>query len=61
MIRDTIVEQGGTWELRVQPNTDLDKIPIEDVSIDWDEEASPYRAVGRIGPDDRPLVLLLHG
>jgi hypothetical protein len=48
VIRDTIIEQGGTWELRVQLNTDLDTMPVEDASVEWDEEASPYRTVGRI-------------
>ena len=48
VIRDTIIEQGGAWELRVQLNTDLEKMPIEDASVEWDEEASPYRTVGRI-------------
>lgn len=47
-IRETIIEQGGTWELRVQLNTDLDAMPIEDASVEWDEQASPYRTVGRI-------------
>jgi hypothetical protein len=48
VIRETLVEQGGTWELRVQLNTDLDAMPVEDASVAWDEEASPYRTVGRI-------------
>jgi len=48
VVRETIIEQGGTWELRVQLNTDLDKMPVEDASVAWDEEASPYRTVGRI-------------
>ncbi len=48
VILETMLEQGGTWELRVQLNTDLDAMPIEDASVEWDETASPYRAVGRI-------------
>lgn len=48
VIRETIIEQGGTWELRVQLNTDLDNMPVEDASVEWDEDVSPYRAVGRI-------------
>ncbi|WP_137786591.1 catalase family protein [Sphingomonas sp. 3P27F8] len=48
VIRETIIEQGGTWELRVQLNTDLEKMPVEDASVEWDEERSPYRTVGRI-------------
>ncbi|MBB5717085.1 catalase family protein [Sphingomonas aerophila] len=48
VIRETIIEQGGTWELRVQLNTDLDAMPVEDASVEWDEKVSPYRTVGRI-------------
>ena len=48
VVTETIIEQGGTWELRVQLNTDLDKMPIEDASVAWDEKVSPYRTVGRI-------------
>jgi len=47
VIRETIIEQGGTWELRVQLNTDLDAMPVEDASVEWDEKVSPYRTVGR--------------
>ena len=48
VIRETIIEQGGAWELRVQLITDLEAMPVEDASVPWDEEASPYRTVGRI-------------
>jgi hypothetical protein len=48
VVRDTIIEQGGTWELRVQLCTDLDKMPVEDATVAWDEKVSPYRTVGRI-------------
>ena len=48
VVRNTIIEQGGTWELRVQLCTDLDKMPVEDASVAWDEEVSPYQTVGRI-------------
>lgn len=47
-VRNTIIEQGGEWELRVQLCTDLDKMPVEDASVAWDEKASPYQAVARI-------------
>jgi len=45
-------DQSGEWELRVQLNTDLEKMPIEDASVEWPEELSPYVAVARvrIGP-----------
>ena len=48
VVRDTIIEQGGVWELRVQLATDLDKMPVENASVQWDEKESPYRTVGRI-------------
>lgn len=48
VINETMIEQGGTWEVRVQLNTDLDAMPVEDATVAWDEEASPYRTVARI-------------
>ena len=46
VINETMIEQGGEWELRVQLCTDLDTMPIEDSSRQWDEKASPYHAIG---------------
>lgn len=43
-----LVEQGGTWELRVQLCTDLAAMPIEDPTVVWDEERSPFRAVATL-------------
>ena len=48
VVRETMIEQGGVWELRVQLCTDLDKMPVEDATVAWDEKASPYRTVARI-------------
>ena len=48
VVRETMIEQGGKWELRVQLCTDLDAMPVEDASVVWDEQASPYRTVARI-------------
>lgn len=48
VVSEVMIEQGGTWELRVQLCTDLEKMPIEDASVEWDEKASPYRTVARI-------------
>lgn len=39
---------GGTWELRVQLCTDLDTMPIEDASVRWPEEQSPFVTVATI-------------
>lgn len=39
---------GAVFELRVQLCTDLDAMPVEDASVPWPEERSPYLAVARI-------------
>jgi hypothetical protein len=38
----------GVWELRAQLCRDLKKMPIEDASVVWPEELSPYMAVARL-------------
>ncbi|WP_268800455.1 catalase family protein [Pseudomonas huanghezhanensis] len=38
----------ATWEVRVQLATDLEKMPIEDASVAWPEELSPFITVARI-------------
>jgi hypothetical protein len=43
-----IAAKGGDWELRVQLCTDLDAMPVEDASVEWDEDASPFRVIGRV-------------
>ena len=50
-IREVIGTRGGEWELRVQLCTDLEKMPIEDASVIWDETLSPFRPVARIAID----------
>jgi catalase len=40
--------QSGEWELRVQLMTNPETMPIEDASVPWPEQESPYIAVGRI-------------
>jgi hypothetical protein len=47
-MRDTFIEADGIWEFRVQLCTDLEKMPVEDASVLWDEALSPFRAVARI-------------
>jgi len=39
---------GATFALMVQLNTDLDKMPIEDASVDWPQDESAYRPVARL-------------
>lgn len=45
---DHFAAHAGEWELRVQLCTDLETMPIEDASVVWPEETSPYVAVARI-------------
>jgi hypothetical protein len=40
--------RGGVWELRVQLCTDPRRMPIEDASVPWPEDLSPYVAVARV-------------
>lgn len=54
-----LIEQGGTWELRVQLNTDLDAMPVEDPTVRWDEKASPFVPVARI--EVEPQIGWEHG
>ncbi|SCY87512.1 catalase family protein [Microvirga guangxiensis] len=51
-LREAVVDffrtHRGEWELRVQLCTDLERMPVEDASVLWPEEESPYIPVGRI-------------
>lgn len=47
-VNELLVEQGGTWELQVQLCTDLEKMPIEDPTVLWDEKESPFRTVATL-------------
>lgn len=58
-MNELLIEQGGTWELRVQLCTDLDAMPIEDPTIVWDEEASPFRTVATL--EVAPQMAWEHG
>jgi len=40
--------EGGEWDFRVQLCTDLQTMPIEDASVEWPQERSPYIPVARI-------------
>ena len=44
-VADVMIEQGGTWELRVQLCVDLETMPVEDPTVLWDEAASPFVTV----------------
>lgn len=51
-LREAVVDhfrlQGGTWEVRVQLCTDLATMPIEDASVQWPEDQSPFVTVAHI-------------
>ena len=51
-LRDVVVghfaSRGGEWDVRVQLCTDLDAMPIEDASVEWPQDASPYVTVARL-------------
>ena len=47
-VSEFFASQAGEWEIRVQLCTDLAAMPIEDASVPWPEDASPYRPVARI-------------
>lgn len=48
VVREELIEHGGAWELRVQLNTDLEAMPIEDASVVWDEAESPFVTVATL-------------
>lgn len=47
-VNDYFATQGAEWELRVQLCTNLDAMPIEDASVQWPEDESPFVTVARI-------------
>ncbi|MCM8732673.1 catalase family protein [Azospirillum sp. A1-3] len=51
-LREAVVEffrdNEAVWELRAQLRTDEERMPVEDASVLWPEELSPYRAVARL-------------
>lgn len=47
-IHEFFAANAGTWEVRVQLCTDLEKMPVEDGAAVWDEEESPFLTVATI-------------
>ena len=47
-VSDHFATSGGTWELRVQLNTNLETMPVEDAAKEWSQADSPYLAVARL-------------
>lgn len=57
-LRDAIVaffaHEGGVWHLAAQLCTDLETMPVEDGSVPWSEEASPFVPVARLTIEPQP-------
>lgn len=47
-VREVLVEQGGEWQLCVQLCVDLERMPVEDPTVPWDETLSPFRPVAML-------------
>lgn len=47
-VLDFFRANSADWELRAQLCTDLESMPIEDASVEWPEERSPYVTVARL-------------
>lgn len=45
---------GAEWELRAQLCVDIDAMPVEDASVAWPEDLSPYVAVARLCVPHQP-------
>ena len=50
-VNELMIEEGGHWDFQVQLCTDIDKMPIEDASVVWNEKASPFRTVATLVVD----------
>ena len=59
-LREAVVahfaREGGEWEIRVQLCTDIEAMPIEDASVEWSQETSPFVAVARIVVPPQPAA-----
>jgi hypothetical protein len=47
-VNEHFQSHGAEWELRAQLCTDLEAMPIEDASVPWPEDQSPFVAIARI-------------
>lgn len=48
LVVDFFADNAAEYELRVQLCTDLSIMPVEDGSVEWPQEKSPYLAVGKL-------------
>ncbi len=51
---DFFASNSAEWEVRAQLCTDLEKMPVEDASVPWPEDLSPYVTVARITAPPQP-------
>ena len=51
-LREAVIDffknNGAVWDVRVQLCNDIDAMPIEDASVPWAEELSPYITIAQI-------------
>lgn len=47
-------QHGGVWEIRVQLGVDIEQTPIEDASVVWPEDLTPYVTVARLEVQPQP-------
>lgn len=47
-VRASMADISAQWEMRVQLCRDLETMPIEDASVEWKEEQSPFQTVATL-------------
>lgn len=47
-VMDVVRQEPAEWELRVQLCVDLERMPVEDASVEWPQDLSPFLPVARI-------------
>lgn len=50
-VAETLRERPARFDLRAQLCTDLDRMPIEDAAIEWDEAESPFETLATLSFD----------
>ena len=48
LVTEFFADNSAEYEIGVQLCTDLEKMPVEDASVEWDEKISPYLPVAKI-------------
>ncbi|WP_427025396.1 catalase family protein [Aureimonas ureilytica] len=50
-VRSEMRDRRGVWELRVQLCRDLERQPVEDPTVEWNEDEAPFQTVATITVD----------